>query len=155
MLATNGRATRWTAGLLALSMIAPLAGCMGGSNDRTYAGGPAPYQQAPAQRQGGPLSNMSTGKKVALLTGAAALYYLWKKHQNSQGQGPTGQYYRSRNGRVYYRDAKGNPVWVTPPSQGIQVPADQVPVYERGARDSGISYPGASTGYNGSYDRGY
>jgi hypothetical protein len=94
---------------------------------------------------------MSTGKKLAILGGAAALYYLWKKHQNSQGVGPTGQYYRSRNGRVYYRDSKGNPVWVTPPAGGIRVPAEEAPVYERGARDSGITLPGAAAGYGGSY----
>jgi len=149
MLGTNGRVSRWTAGALALTMIAPLAGCMGG-NDRTYAGGPAPYQAPAPQRGGGPLSNMSTGQKVALLGGAAALYYLWKKHQNAQGTGVTGQYYRSRNGRVYYRDSKGNPVWVTPPSEGIRVPANEADIYERGARDAGITYPGAA-GYNQGY----
>ena len=138
--------TRWVAGLLALSIIAPLVGCTG-SNDRTYAGAPAPYQ-APRQG-GGPLANMSTGKKVALLAGAAALYYLYKKHQNAQGAGPSGQYYRSKNGRVYYRDARGNPVWVTPPSGGIRVPADEAPMYERGARDAGIYYPGGPVGAAG------
>jgi len=150
MLKRNG-ATRLVAVVVALSVIAPLVGCTA-SNDKTYAGGPAPYQapyQAPRQG-GGPLANMSTGKKLALLGGAAALYYLYKKHQNAQGSGATGQYYRSKNGRVYYRDAQGNPVWVTPPSGGIQVPADEAPMYERGARDAGIYYPGGpatSRGY--------
>jgi len=61
---------------------------------------------------------MSTRNKVLLLAGAAALYWLYKRHQNSQGAGPNGQYYRSRNGRVYYRDARTHKaVWVTPPPE--------------------------------------
>lgn len=163
MLHFKCRAVRSVAALLALTMIAPLTGCMGG-NDRGYAGSPAPYRnQAPPPRQGGgPLSNMSTGQKLALLGGAAALYYLYKKHQNSRGSGPTGQYYRSKNGRIYYRDANGNPIWVAPPAEGIRVPADEVPIYERGARDAGISYSGGarttggySQGYNGRPSEGY
>jgi hypothetical protein len=47
---------------------------------------------------------MSTGQKVTVLAGAAALYYLYNKHKNAQGEGKTGRYYRSKNGRIYYRD---------------------------------------------------
>lgn len=69
---------------------------------------------------------MSTGKKVVILAGAAALYYLYKKHQNAKTEtGPDSQYYLSKNGRVYYRDAEHRAHWVTPPPGGITVPADQ------------------------------
>lgn len=77
-----------------------------------------------------PLSNMSTKKKVVLLAGAAALYYMWKKHKNAQNQPATVQYYQSKNGRIYYRDPKTHQAhWVTPPSGGIQVPADEAQSY--------------------------
>jgi hypothetical protein len=72
---------------------------------------------------------MSTGQKVALLAGAAALYYLYNKHKNAQGTGPNGQLYRSKNGRVYYRDRDGRAHWVTPPPGGIQVPASEAQQY--------------------------
>ena len=77
---------------------------------------------------------MSTRKKVMIIAGAAALLYLYNKKKNSQGVGKTGQYYRSKNGRVYYRDAKGNAIWVTPPAGGIEVSADEAERYERAAR---------------------
>jgi hypothetical protein len=81
------------------------------------------YQQAPAQpRQTG----MSNKQKMVMLAGAAALYYMYKKNQNSQ-QGP--QYYLSKNGRVYYRDAQGRAHWVTPPREGIYVPAQEAYQY--------------------------
>lgn len=72
---------------------------------------------------------LSTGQKVAILGGAAALYYLYNKQKNSQGQGPEGQYYLSKNGRVYYRDAQGRAHWVTPPKEGIQVPESEARQY--------------------------
>lgn len=96
------------------------AGCGGGGGADTS--GPAPRNSEP-QRSG-----MSTKQKVLLVAGAAALYYMYKKHQNSKGAGPEGQYYRSKNGRIYYRDKRGNPVWVTEPSQPMEIPADE---YER------------------------
>ena len=71
-----------------------------------------------------------TGKqKLMLLAGAAALYYMYKKHQNAQGQQV--QYYQSKNGGIYYRDPK-NPkqaIFVTPPRNGIQVPAEEAQAY--------------------------
>ena len=82
---------------------------------------------APAAKSQG----MSTGKKVVLLAGAAALYYLYKKHQNAGKEGPEGQYYLSKNGRVYYRDAEHRAHWVTPPPEGIQVPAHEAAQYEQ------------------------
>jgi hypothetical protein len=74
---------------------------------------------------------MSTGKKVVLLAGAAALYYLYKHHQNAAADqaGPDSQYYLSKNGRVYYRDAEHRAHWVTAPPSGISVPAAQADEY--------------------------
>jgi hypothetical protein len=86
-------------------------------------GGRSPISSQPARR------GLSTGQKVALLAGAAALYYLYNKHKNAQGAGPNGQLYRSKNGRVYYRDKDGRAHWVTPPPGGIQVPADEAQQY--------------------------
>jgi len=131
----------------AMSLLTPImAGCSNpgsaggaGSNAQApmqapaqnYGSVPAP-QNAPQQRQG-----MSTGKKVALLGGAALLYYLYNKKKNSQAQAGQGggatqtQYYRSKNGRIYYRDAKGNAVYVTPPAQGVEVPAEIAQQYNQ------------------------
>jgi hypothetical protein len=88
---------------------------------------PPPVDDTQPRAQAAPeQTGMSTGKKVVLLAGAAALYYLYKKHQNAQSEtGPEGQYYLSKNGRVYYRDAEHRAHWVTPPPGGITVPADQ------------------------------
>lgn len=72
---------------------------------------------------------LTTTQKVAILAGAAALYYLYNKHKNAQGHGPEGQYYLSKNGRVYYRDAEHRAHWVTPPQDGIQVPEAQARQY--------------------------
>lgn len=72
---------------------------------------------------------LSTGQKIAILTGAAALYYLYNQNKNKQQQGPEGQYYLSKNGRVYYRDAQGRAHWVTPPPEGIRVPEAQASQY--------------------------
>jgi hypothetical protein len=75
---------------------------------------------------------MSNGKKVALLVGAAALYYMYKKNQEAKQHGNISepQYYLSRNGRVYYREAGGRVHWVTPPSSGIQVPIAEASQYQ-------------------------
>jgi hypothetical protein len=87
--------------------------------DYDYQARPAPQ---PEQRSG-----MSKGAKTAVvLAGAAALYYLYKRHQNAQqATGVDGQYYLSKNGRVYYRDADHRAHWVTPPAGGITVPAEE------------------------------
>ncbi|MFB2834819.1 hypothetical protein [Floridanema evergladense] len=89
--------------------------------NRTAPGNP-PRPQA---RQG-----LSTGQKVAILAGAAALYYLYNQHKNKQEQGATGKYYLSKNGRVYYRDASGRAQWVTPPPGGIRVPEEEARQYQ-------------------------
>jgi hypothetical protein len=115
---------RRIAGVLAGLMLFSIAGCGGGNinAESPYDSDRRPYSQQP--RQG-----MSTRKKMLLLAGAAAVYYLYQKHKNAQGEGPNGRYYRSKNGRVYYRDLKtGDYRWVDPPQQPIRVPADE---YER------------------------
>jgi hypothetical protein len=113
--------------LTALALVGMLllgtAGCGGGGNDNADRGAPPPMTQDAPQRQG-----MSTKQKVLLVAGAAALYYMYKKHQNAKGSGKDGTYYRSKNGRIYYRDSKGNPVWVTEPTEPMSIPADE---YER------------------------
>jgi hypothetical protein len=133
----TGRASRWVACAVALTFMAPLIGC--GRSQDTYAGSPAPVNPSVQQRSSNPIANMSTGQKLAVLAGAAALYYMYKKHQNAQGAGPTGQFYRSKNGGVYYRDQSGKPVWVQPPPAGIQVPASEAARYEQEARQYGFS----------------
>lgn len=87
---------------------------------RTY---PASQNQPQVNR------GLSTGQKVVILAGAAALYYLYNRNRNRQGAGPQGRYYLSKNGRVYYRDAQGRAIWVTPPPEGIRVPESQARQY--------------------------
>lgn len=72
---------------------------------------------------------LSTGQKVAILAGAAALFYMYNQHKNHQQEGAQGKYYLSKNGRVYYRDAQHRAHWVTPPPGGIQVPESEAQAY--------------------------
>ena len=82
---------------------------------------------APAVKKKG-MNNVQKGAIV--LAGAAALYYLYNQHKNSQAKtGENGQYYLSKNGRVYYRDANHQAHWVTPPPDGISVPASEAQQY--------------------------
>jgi hypothetical protein len=118
--------SRWTALFVAGTMIASLTGCLGGgSNQPTASSGSYGTVNLPPQRKPG----MSTKQKLVLLAGAAALAYLYNKNKNNKGVGPQGQYYRSKNGRVYYRDAQGNAHWVSPPQGGLQVPASDARQY--------------------------
>jgi hypothetical protein len=110
---------------------------------------PAVDDSQGARAQPAEQTGMSTKKKVVLLAGAAALYYLYKKHQNAaSAEGPDGQYYLSKNGRVYYRDAEHRAHWVTPPPGGIQVPEDQAAEYREFQgyenRDTGRDLSGLS-----------
>jgi hypothetical protein len=120
--------------LSALLTVPLLNGCGGGSQtaappppvDDTVSGrvnNPPPASQPQAKR------GLSTGQKVAILAGAAALYYIYNKRKNAQGAGPEGKYYLSKNGRVYYRDAQNRAHWVTPPPEGIQVPESEAQQY--------------------------
>lgn len=88
--------------------------------NQSYANG----DRAPQPRQG-----LSNKQKVVILAGAAALYYLYNQHKNKKAEGAEGQYYLSKNGRVYYRDAQHQVHWVTPPSEGIQVPETEAQKY--------------------------
>lgn len=117
---------RQIAGTLAGVILFGLAGCSRTINASPPSG---PYGGTAPVRQPAPNQGMSTRQKVLLLAGAAALYYMYKKHQNAKGTGPTGQYYRSKNGRIYYRDKRGNPVWVNEPSQPIQVSPEEYQRY--------------------------
>ncbi|MDZ8189673.1 MAG: hypothetical protein RMX96_33155 [Nostoc sp. ChiSLP02] len=74
---------------------------------------------------------LSGGQKVAILAGAAALYYLYNQHKNAPQEGAQGKYYLSKNGRVYYRDAEHRAHWVTPPSEGIRVPESEAQQYRQ------------------------
>lgn len=120
--------------LTALLMLPLFTGCGGGNR----ASAPPPPVN---DTRGGTVSNVPPGnqpqakkglsntQKVAILAGAAALYYLYNRNKNKQGQGAEGKYYLSRNGRVYYRDAQGRAHYVTPPSGGIQVPESEAQQY--------------------------
>lgn len=96
----------------------------------------APPNPQPQNRRG-----LTNTQKVAILAGAAALYYLYNRHKNRQGHGAEGQYYLSKNGRIYYRDAQRRVHWVTPPPGGIRVPEAEARQY----RDF-QGYNGRSTG---------
>lgn len=145
------------AGAIAL----PLAGCgSGGTTTASNSGanlppvddtrGGASYgganYGAAAQPIQQPRTGLSGRQKMVLLVGAAALYYLYRKHQANQANQTTAQngqpvYYLSKNGRVYYRDATARVHWVTPPPQGVQVPYDEAQQYQ------GLQgYNGSSTG---------
>ena len=86
-------------------------------------------------------TGITTGQKVVMLAGAAALYYMYKHHQTSTAQGEEGQYYLSKNGRVYYRDAEHRAHWVTPPAEGVRVPEGEAREYQQFQ-----GYDGSSSG---------
>ena len=114
-----------------------------------------PFVFAPPAQAQNPFSKMSTKKKVVLLVGAAALYYMYKRHKDAANKPANVQYYLSKNGRVYYRDPKNpaTPIWVTPPPQGIQVPARDAREFRsyRGYDNatSGRNFGGLPDNYNG------
>ncbi|MEO8549480.1 MAG: hypothetical protein ABI678_05890 [Kofleriaceae bacterium] len=113
---------------------APLLGCSNNRNDPpppvddTAQGGVAARKTAPDESH-----HMSTRSKLVVLGGAAALYYLYKHHKAAAANttGVDSQYYLSKNGRVYYRDADHRAHWVTPPAEGIQVPANEAAEFEQ------------------------
>lgn len=131
---------RPVAGTLVGLFVLTLAGCTDPPRQQTQ------YSQAPAGRRTLPAeaperrSGLSGKQKLMLLAGAAAVYYLYKKHQNRQGQGPEGRYFLSKNGRVYYRDLRtGDYQWVDPPREPLRVPAEE---YERYTGRSYDDYDG-------------
>ena len=131
------RALRPRAWLLSVLLTLPLLTSCGGGGSQSNTPPPpvddtrGGTQTAPAPRSPQAKKGLSGGQKVAItLAGAAALYYLYNKHKNAKAkQGPEGQYYLSKNGRVYYRDAQNRAHYVTPPSGGIQVPASEAQQY--------------------------
>lgn len=140
--------------MLATTMVAPFAaGCGnnggGGMSQSGSNSQPPRYETVPAPTRQQPSQGMSTGKKVAILAGTAALIYLYNRHKNAQGAGAQGQYYRSKNGRIYYRDAQGNAVYVTPPAGGIQVPASEADRYNRAAQTGDWDLGGSDNSYGG------
>ena len=129
---SRSKALRPTALLLSASLVIPplLAGCGGGGQQSSEAVPPPGMNRnqpvAKPKQQG-----LSTKQKVAILAGAAALYYIYKKRQSAPAQaGPQGKYFQSKNGRIYYRNLKtGEFQWVTPPAQPIQIPAAEAEQY--------------------------
>lgn len=134
MIKTNKLASLTTTVFLSTLLTVPLLNsCGGGSQNATpppiddtvgrNLNNRAPVNQPQARR------GLSTGQKVAILAGAAGLYYLYNQRKNAQGTGAQGKYYLSKNGRVYYRDAQNRPVWVTTPQEGIRVPEEEAQQY--------------------------
>jgi hypothetical protein len=131
--------------LSSLLLMPSLAACGGGGNQTAVENAPR-TANAPNNAAGGGApkkQGLSNAQKVGItLAGAAALYYLYNQHKKSQAQkGERPQYYISKNGRVYYRDAQKQVVWVTPPKEGIRVPAEEARQYQEFQ-----GYNGRSTG---------
>ena len=112
------------------SILVPLAGC-GSPAPPATTGAPPPAIGAVNQNR--PSLGVTTKQKVVLLAGAAALYYYYQKSKKAtaaQYGGQAVQYYRSKNGGIYYRDPKTHEAhFVTAPSTSVSVPADQAQAY--------------------------
>lgn len=124
--------------LLSALLSVPLFTACSGSNSGNAPLPPVDDSRAPGSVQNNPgaanppqakKKGLSNTQKVAILAGAAALYYLYNQHKNKQEQGPQGKYYLSKNGRIYYRDAQNRAHWVTPPPEGIRVPESEAQRY--------------------------
>jgi hypothetical protein len=124
--------SRLFAVLLSALLTVPLLSSCGGSQKASV---PPPVDdtvgRTVSDRQTEAKKGMGTGQKVAILAGAAALYYMYNQHKNAPQEGAQGKYYLSKNGRVYYRDAENRAHWVTPPSEGIRVPESQAQQYRQ------------------------
>src|SRR5687768_17627772 len=100
----NSRIGKSLALLSATAFVSPtiLAGC--GAVTDPPATTPPPGMDRPAsQPRTQPNQGMSTRKKLAILAGAAALYYIYNKRKAKAAQeaGPTGKYFLSEStGRV-------------------------------------------------------
>jgi hypothetical protein len=131
--------------LSALLTVPLLSSCGGGSRNASV---PPPVDDSVGRtvsdrttKQPEVKKGLGTGQKVALLAGAAALYYMYNQHKNAPQEGAQGKYYLSKNGRVYYRDAENRAHWVTPPAEGIRVPESEAQQYRQFQ-----GYNGSSTG---------
>lgn len=152
MVSSRNRDTwqKWTAVVTAACLILPLMILTMPSANAQIFGGNRNAPQKPG---------MSTGKKVALIGGAALLYFLFKKHQANAaakraagGQVATNaqampQLYRSKNGGIYYRDAQKRPVWLTAPQQSMQVSQQDLQRYAPDYNDYRGPAPAAPRGY--------
>lgn len=113
-------AATWSLMVFCLPLL--LAGCGGGRRAET-----PPDNNRPG---------MTRGQKTAMLVGAAALYYVYKTHQQQKDNAPANvraavpdnvQLYRSEStGAIYYREPN-NPQkvhWLTLPQNRIEVPQE-------------------------------
>lgn len=109
---------RSSGAVVAASLVLPIVGC-GSKAPATTSAPPVTNTQAR------PSTGLSTKQKLVLLAGAAAMYYYYtraKKANEAKYAGQNIQYYRSKNGRVYFRDPQ-NPqkvTWVTPPPEQVK-----------------------------------
>lgn len=113
------------------SMLVPLTGCGSPAPPATTGGSPPAIG---AVNQNRPSLGLSGKQKVVLLAGAAALYYYYQKSKKAtaaQYGGQAVQYFRARDGRIYYRDPKNPRIvnYVTPPQQTVQVPSNEAQAY--------------------------
>jgi hypothetical protein len=132
--------------LSSLLLMPSLTACGGGNQagvDNNSRTANAPSSAAGGGATQGKKQGLSNAQKVGVtLAGAAALYYIYNQHKKSQAQkGEQSQYYLSKNGRVYYRDAQKRVHWVTPPQEGIRVPQEEARQYQ-----DFQGYNGRSTG---------
>ena len=127
---------RATARLILVCFSLLIFGCSGGNRNSQQANLP-PIDDSrgrPTQPIPQPTTDkkLMTKKNMVILAGAAALYYMYKKHKTAPPQGDAqSQYYLSKNGRVYYRDSGGRAHWVTPPREGISIPASEAAEYQQ------------------------
>jgi hypothetical protein len=90
-------------------------GLGGAANQVARPQGRVPDPKSPPQERG-------SGNGTVELRGDAALYYLYREHLTSDGAGPQGRYYLSKDGRVFYKDAQDREHTVSAPSEGLRVP---------------------------------
>lgn len=143
----SARTTLAGTGLSAAMLVPTLSGCGGAQPEQQQVMPPqGAMQQRPMQRPAMQQQRPGmTGKqKMMLVAGAAALYYIYKKRQTAKAQGPNGQYFQSKNGRVYYRDLKtGAFQYVSPPTQPVQISEAEAQQY---GLQGYQGYPGATSG---------
>lgn len=129
--------------LSSLLLVPSLVACGGGGGNQASVDNRNAAPNAAPGAQQGRKQGLNNAQKVGItLAGAAALYYIYNQHRKSQAaKGAQPQYYLSKNGRVYYRDAQKQVRYVTPPKEGIQVPAEEARQYQEFQ-----GYNGRSTG---------
>jgi len=111
-----------------------IAGC--GPPQSTYADSPEAPNSAQIESRSDSVAR--TSKRRVVLTGSAAIYYMYSKHLGASGTGVAGKYYRSSRGEVYYRDRGGRHCRVVAPAGGIQLAAEEAARVEKEARQAGF-----------------